>query len=112
MKYGYTGTGRNYTKWREFWNQAQFGVRHCIFVMSEVSTSKAEKIAIKGTVTFSNHYGSALDTWHETVTNPTYLDLWRLADRMIIATDDLHHVFLENFHKNPETGKYWFSMGS
>ena len=29
--------------------------------------------------------------------NPTWLDLWRAADQLIVASKDLHHSFIESF---------------
>lgn len=34
----------------------------------------------------------------ESVMNPTYLQLWQIADRLIRQSGDLHHIFIEDFN--------------
>ena len=56
------------------------------------------------------------DYQSEVVENPTWLDIAVLADSMIHATNDRHHIFLEGVHKTSQTidgvKVYEFIMGS
>lgn len=46
------------------------------------------------TVKYDGGWGIAGE---EKVTNPTYLQLWQIADRLIRLSGDLHHIFVEDF---------------
>lgn len=54
------------------------------------------KVAYEGdyTVHYDGGWGIA---GSESVMNPTYLQLWQIADRLIRQSGDLHHVFVEYF---------------
>lgn len=50
----------------------------------------------------------------DTPTQMTWLELWKLADKMIAASGDTHHIFIENLtqdKKAPE-GHFQLSTGS
>lgn len=91
-------------------------IRKCAFSICEIDSDKLNDVAIAGTVTFFNEKD---DYWGDedardfrmTMTNPTYLDLWKACDEMIYCTRDFHHIFLEDYHMRGD-GTYWFSMGS
>lgn len=92
------------------------GIKKCAFSMSEIDADKLNDVAIQGTVTFVNkaddYFGDEDSRdFIKTMTNPTYLDLWKACDEMIYTTRDFHHIFFEAFHKNKD-GTYFFSMGS
>lgn len=92
------------------------GIKKCAFSMSEIDADKLNDVAIQGTVTFKNE---AEGFWGDedsrdfvrTMTNPTYLDLWKACEEMIYTTRDFHHIFFEAFHKRND-GTWFFSMGS
>jgi hypothetical protein len=50
----------------------------------------------------------------DTPTQMSWLELWKLADKMMVASGDTHHVFIENLYhneKDPE-GHFQLSCGS
>jgi hypothetical protein len=50
----------------------------------------------------------------DTPTQMSWLELWKLADKMIAASGDTHHIFIENLYhneKDPE-GHFHLSTGS
>lgn len=42
----------------------------------------------------------------------TYLELWKIAERLIAISGDHHHIFIENFSKYDERGVYVLETGS
>lgn len=45
-------------------------------------------------------------------TQITWLELWKLADKMIIASGDTHHVFIENLYHNEKEAKDHFHLST
>jgi len=43
-------------------------------------------------------------------TKLTWMEFWKLADKMIETSGDTHHVFIENLHHNPKDPKTHFSL--
>lgn len=58
------------------------------------------KIAYKGTFTLhrdtDEYWGKSTSC---TLTNPTYLQLWAAADKLIRKSGDHHHVYIEGFKR-------------
>lgn len=69
------------------------GIKHTIWSMDEESTGKLFRNEVF-------HHGKVYFQ-HETndvgrfKTNPTYQDLWKIADTLTAESGDFHHVFLE-----------------
>ncbi|SAL79954.1 hypothetical protein AWB71_06014 [Caballeronia peredens] len=51
-----------------------------------------------------NRASSKTEAPSETVTNPTWLDLWRIADRLIVRQESGHrtHLYVEDFQEDEE----------
>lgn len=69
-------------------------------------------IAIDGPVLirYDQHWGD--NPVSVTVTNPTYMDLWRAANELILKSGDTHHVFVENFVHDSKYNSWLLSTGS
>lgn len=64
-------------------------------------------------LTYEIHWGEPVG--FETLTDPTYLDMFAAADRLIRLSGDSHHVFVEDFIKKGNAGRarvYDLSTGS
>lgn len=71
-----------------------------------------EDVAIVGdAIVEYDSWDSDANEFSVKVSNPTWLDLWKIADNAIRATGDLHHVFFEGIYKQ-KNGTYRLSMGS
>jgi hypothetical protein len=68
-------------------------------VWSYKSVRDFNKIAFKGTFTicYKEHWGDVVEPIK--VKNPTFLDLWKAADKLIRMSGDTHHIFIEDFKK-------------
>lgn len=42
----------------------------------------------------------------------TYLELWKIAERLIALSGDHHHIFIENFSEHKESGFHELQTGS
>ncbi len=57
------------------------------------------------------------ESWGETQvhefdkpTKLTWIEFWKLADKIMKASGDTHHVFIENLHHNPKEPKTHFHL--
>lgn len=79
---------------------------------------KLGKVPIKGRVRFVRKFdgwGNGRDYRSRVYKSPTWLQIATLANDMIVATDDLHHVFLEGVEVIGKSGgitECEFVMGS
>jgi len=78
-----------------------------------------DEIAIEGNVKFveggDTFFGNGKGYESDVFYNPTWLDVAVVANEMIIATGDFHHIFLEGLLRTPKeegTKTVRFSMGS
>lgn len=69
-------------------------------------TNNLDNIAARGRVRFTY-----LGHESQEIENPTWMDVCMIADHMIGATGDHHHVFLEGV-RDVGAGKYALIMGS
>ena len=80
----------------------------------EVGDGKVEDnlddVAVEGTVVFIRH---AYDGSYRSkpITNPTWMDVCKVANESIHVTDDYHHVYLEGISP-VEDGVYAMTFGS
>lgn len=82
--------------------------KHVVWSVIQIS-DPINTVAIVGEVVVStNFYGG----YEETLTNPTWEDLFVLADKGIVKNDDYHHIYLEGVYKNAVDGVWTLSMGS
>jgi len=63
-----------------------------------------DEVAHEGTYEVAYHGGWGSTPTPITVTNPTYLDLWAAADKLIVESEDTHHTFIEAFDKIKNEG--------
>lgn len=42
----------------------------------------------------------------------TYLQLWKIANELVVKSGDSHHIFLESVHKKGKSDDYSLSLGS
>lgn len=73
------------------------GVKLAVWAIDQ-SLLMSKQPAINGecTIVYDMHWGE--DEVSETVTDPTYTDLYLIASRLIHRSGDTHHVFIENFY--------------
>jgi hypothetical protein len=66
-----------------------------------VPIDNLDRLAMEGKVCFVDDNGE--EPYRSSVVeNPTWLTVARLANEMILATGDLHHVFLESINQKEE----------
>lgn len=75
-------------------------------VWCDYSIRDFSKVAYKGKfiIKYDVSWGEPVQA---TVTNPTYLKLWQVADRLIRLSGDSHHVFIETFARRGNVIKLW-----
>ncbi len=75
-------------------------------VWCNYSVRDFSKVAFKGkfTIKYDLCWG---EPQQATVTNPTYLKLWQIADRLIRLSGDSHHVFVESFVRRGNVITLW-----
>lgn len=69
-------------------------IRACTWSMGNKKLLANERFA-EGEVRFDYDGGWGGEVKGEVLTNPTYQDLWRAADRAVLLSGDSHHCFLE-----------------
>ena len=96
-------------------------VRYSAYPMDENShpINNLNEIAITGNIIIIHKHepfwGTGSDFMSKMIKNPTWLDLSRIANKMIHTTGDMHHIYLEDISVIKTIGptKYiTFYMGS
>jgi hypothetical protein len=77
---------------------------------SELLISKYPAINGEATIGYKLYNRDTVHT--RTVTDPTYLDLYKVCDSLIKESCDLHHVFIEDISFDRKTGMWMLSTGS
>lgn len=88
-----------------------YGLKRCIYSCHDKNLGD---VAIEGPC-FIKHTGWDDEKHVESFDSPTWLDVWKFADRAIALVDDGHHVFLEGVYKpsyEKSEDTYHLSMGS
>ena len=83
------------------------GIKHAIYSVGD----NLDVVAHEGKCTLT-HEGWHDEEYSEIAESPTWLDVWKFADRAIPKVDDGHHVFLEGIYKNKFDNILGISMGS
>ena len=73
--------------------QEQFKSIWSIFEVKDLG--QPHPYAAAAEICYRDHWGA--DAVYETITGPTWRDLWAAADRCIRRSGDGHHVFIESF---------------
>jgi len=81
------------------------GIKHTIYSVYE---HELYEVAVTGKKTIIGHGWD--ETYSVEVENPTWLDVWKLSDKMVDKVNDHHHVFLEGLYEDGDN--LIFSMGS
>ena len=88
------------------------GFRSCWSMGDMLLLSKQP--AINGTVTISypstNHWGENSPSYE--VTDPTYMKLWEICDKLITESGDEHHIFIEDVSYNKVSNEWELITGS
>ena len=79
-----------------------------------IPINNIDDVAVNGTIKiYKKHdpfWGKGTNYESESIKNPTWLDIAKLANDMIKTTGDKQHIFLEGIRKHKN--KYYFIMGS
>jgi len=100
LKYHYFDSIREANKFQSIWSMYE------VLNVHELSGLEAENLVYK-------------DHWNEsTITIPLpggnlkWWDLWSAAEKAIIESEDLHHVFIEDFQKSKDGKTLFLRTGS
>lgn len=88
----------------------EIDVRHTVWSIHEVA-DHMDNVAFHGTYTVqlsTDPFWSATPGHYtEEVTDPTWTNLWQVADRLVKQGGDFHHIYIEVFDEDHDTLHLW-----